>query len=225
SNERMLGRAMADEPFKELTGTVPEEWIQDAITQLNQCQQEIKWTTSPKVFIEIAILTITNKDNRKEETQNVADSEAVTRLISRLEHLEKELSALKESPAAARQQAPAQEPKRSKPRTAKNSYNIPYEKIRSVLDGAERPMLKEVQSQWASFLNKLKSTSAPAHATIQDSKPAAASDEGLVVQFKYEIHCSLFLDNRDTVESVLTSVTGKKWTIIPIPANQWQELR
>ncbi len=75
------------------------------------------------------------------------------------------------------------------------------------------------------FLSKLKSASAPAHATIQDSKPAAASQEALVVQFKYEIHCSLFLDNQETVESVLKSVTGKDWTIIPIPAHNWQELR
>ncbi|WP_090083157.1 DNA polymerase III subunit gamma/tau [Lentibacillus persicus] len=221
----ILERAMVDEPFKQLAETVSEDWIQGAITHLNQCQQEIKWTTSPKVFIEIAILTITRKNTQQEETQNAADSEAVTRLVGRLEQLEKELTALKESPAAARQPAAPAEPKRAKSRTAKNSYNIPYDKIRSVLDTAERPMLKEVQSQWASFLTKLKSTSAPAHATIQDSKPAAASEDALVVQFKYEIHCSLFLDNRETVESVLTSVSGRNWTIIPIPAKDWQELR
>lgn len=223
--EDILERAMADESFKQLAEMVSDDWIQDAITHLNQCQQEIKWTTSPKVFIEIAILTITKKDTRQGENENAADSQAVTRLVGRLEQLEKELTTLKESPAAARQPEPAPEPKRPKPRTAKNSYNIPYDKIRRVLDTAERPMLKEVQSQWASFLNKLKSTSAPAHATIQDSKPAAASEDALVVQFKYEIHCSLFLDNRETVESVLASASGRKWTIIPIPANSWQELR
>ncbi|WP_090240639.1 DNA polymerase III subunit gamma/tau [Lentibacillus halodurans] len=223
--EGILERAMADEDFKQLAGTVSEDWIQSAMTHLNQCQQEIKWTTSPKVFIEIAILTITNKGTRKEEAENPADSETVTRLAGRLEQLEKELAALKESPYPVKQQAPAPEPRRQKPRAGKNSYNIPYEKIRGVLDAAEKPMLKEVQSQWASFLDKLKSTSPPAHATIQDSKPAAASSGALVVQFKYEIHCSLFLDNQDTVESVLTSVTGRKWTIIPIPVSHWQELR
>ena len=55
----------------------------------------------------------------------------------------------------------------------------------------------------------LKKASAPAHATIQDSKPAAASNEALVVAFKYEIHCSLFLDNREMVESVISNDTGK----------------
>src|SRR5699024_11875665 len=79
-------------------------------------------------------------------------------------------------------------------------------------------------SEWASFLNQIKTTNAPAHATIQDSKPAAASDQALVVAFKYEIHCSLFLDNREMVESVLGNVVGKQLEIIPIPDNDWHEL-
>ncbi|MBP1950429.1 DNA polymerase III subunit gamma/tau [Virgibacillus litoralis] len=223
--EGILERAIIDDSFKQLAESVSIDWIQDAIMQLNQCQQEIKWTNSPKVFIEIALLTITNKDYRENESNSAADSEAITKLLSRLEYLEKELTTLKEAPANTGRQAQSNEPRRSQPRTTKNSFKVPYEKIRHVLQEAQKPALKEVQSQWASFLNKLKTTSAPAHATIQDSKPAAASDQALVVQFKYEIHCSLFMDNRETIESVLTSATGKKLTIIPIPANNWQELR
>ncbi|MFC4558524.1 DNA polymerase III subunit gamma/tau [Virgibacillus kekensis] len=223
--EGILERAIINDGFRQLADAVTADWIQDAIMHLNKCQQEIKWSNSPKVFIEIAILTITNKDNRENETNNAADSEAVTKLMGRLEHLEKELTALKTSPPAAGRQAPANEPRRPQARPGKNSYKIPFEKIRYVLQEAEKPALKEVQSQWAAFLSQLKSTSAPAHATIQDSKPAAASDKAIVVQFKYEIHCSLFLDNQETIESVLTSVIGKKLTIIPIPANNWQELR
>src|SRR5699024_9080144 len=115
--------------------------------------------------------------------------------------------------------------RRPKQRTGKNSYKIPYERIRGVLNEAEKQALKQVQSKWASFLNKLKTVNAPAHATIQDSKPAAASAESLVVAFKYEIHCSLFLDNQTTAESVLESVMGKNITIIPIPEESWTELR
>ncbi|GAB4072066.1 DNA polymerase III subunit gamma/tau [Barrientosiimonas marina] len=229
SLERILERAIADEPFEQLARDAGDAWLQEAITRLNQCQQEIKWSTSPKVFIEIAILAITNQNSQTSEADTpvtqAADTETVTKLTGRIEQLEKELTNLKEAPASAASQAPANEPKRSAPRPAKNGYKVPHEKIRRVLDAAERPILKEIQSQWASFLSQLKSTSAPAHATIQDSKPAAASSDSLVVQFKYDIHCSLFLDNRETVESVLTNVTGKKQTIIPIPAKEWQELR
>ncbi|WP_099158927.1 DNA polymerase III subunit gamma/tau [Virgibacillus ndiopensis] len=224
SLEGILERAMIDEGFKNLAENVPIEWIQEAIMQLNQCQQEIKWTNSPKVFIEIAILTITNRYNGKNEAASAVDSEAVIQLTHKLEQLEKELKALKEAPAATSQPARTEQ-RRPSPRQSKNSYKIPYEKIRNVLQEAEKPALKQVQSDWAKFLSALKATSAPAHATIQDSKPAAASDQALVVAFKYEIHCSLFLDNRETVESVLAKAVGKNLTIIPIPDNNWQELR
>src|SRR5699024_6014353 len=59
--EGMLERAVVDDQFKELAAAVSVEWIQDGIMRLNQCQQEMKWTNSPKVFIEIAILSLTNR--------------------------------------------------------------------------------------------------------------------------------------------------------------------
>lgn len=225
SLEGLLERARADESFQTLTASVSINWIQDAIMQLNQCQQEIKWTSSPKVFIEIAILTITNHYQAQETSSRSTDSDAVDKLTSKMEQLEKELRTMKQSAAASSQPAVANEPRKVQTRTTRNSYKIPFEKIRRVLSNAEKPALKSVQSQWANFLSKLKAQNAPAHATIQDSKPAAASDEALVVAFKYEIHCALFLDNRETIEAVLTGVLDKPLTIIPIPENNWTELR
>ncbi|MCM3398039.1 MULTISPECIES: DNA polymerase III subunit gamma/tau [Oceanobacillus] len=225
SLEGLLERARVDDNFLALSDSVSTSWIQDAIIQLNQCQQEIKWTNSPKVFIEIAILTITNRYHAGEQATADVDSEAVTKLMSKMSQLEKELTNLKQQPAQPVQAPAASEKRRQPARGSKNSYKIPFERIRDVLGKAEKPALKQVQSQWANFLSKLKQVNAPAHATIQDSKPAAASADSLVVAFKYEIHCSLFLDNRETVESVLTSVMDKQLTIIPIPDNDWTQLR
>lgn len=228
SLEGLLERARADESFLALADSVTTEWIQDAIMQLNQCQQEIKWTNSPKVFIEITVLTITNRYHTEEQQSTASsssvDAEIVSRLTNKMAQLEKELSSLKENPVAVAQPQ-AKEKRRQPARSSKNGYKIPIERIRDVLGHAEKPALKQVQSQWANFLSKLKTMNAPAHATIQDSKPAAASTDTLVVAFKYEIHCSLFLDNRETVESVLTSVMGKQLTIIPIPDKDWTEVR
>ncbi|MUK88103.1 DNA polymerase III subunit gamma/tau [Ornithinibacillus sp. L9] len=223
--EGILERAIIDDPFKNLATEVNDAWIQDAIMQLNQCQQEMKWTNNPKVFIEIALLTITNRYQQQDETSQSADSEAVMQLTNKLAQLEKQLENLKEVNGGSQAQAPSEPKRRAPARASKNSYKIPYEKIRMVLQEAEKTALKEVQSQWAAFLNKLKTTNAPAHATIQDSKPAAASDKALVVAFKYEIHCSLFLDNRELVESILASIINKQLTIIPIPVKDWKDLR
>lgn len=49
-------------------------------------------------------------------------------LMTKIQHLEKELNALKEAPPAAKQQPSKSEPKRSRPRSSKNGYTIPYEK-------------------------------------------------------------------------------------------------
>ncbi|MFC3041010.1 DNA polymerase III subunit gamma/tau [Virgibacillus xinjiangensis] len=220
----LLERARVDESFQSLSSAVTAEWVQEAIMQLNQCQQEIKWTNSPKVFIEIAILTITNR-YQKSQTDGVEDAEAVSRLTNKMAQLEKELNMLKENPVVSTQPAPQREQRRQPSRSMKTTYKIPYERIRDVLKEAQKQELKNIQSQWANFLNRLKTTNAPAHATIQDSKPAAASEKAVVVAFKYEIHCSLFLDNRETIESVLAAVMSKEITIIPIPENDWKEVR
>ncbi|MFD2628092.1 DNA polymerase III subunit gamma/tau [Oceanobacillus kapialis] len=225
--EGLLERARTDESFTSLAEAVSIQWVQQAIMEMNQCQQEMKWTNSPKVFIEIAILSLTNAPQQVEGPvgEKQADSEAVMKLTSKLATLEKEVAALKQNPPAAVQAAAPREQRRPQARATKNSYKIPNERIRDVLKQAEKAALKNVHGQWANFLSRLKSSNAPAHATIQDSKPVAASDQAIVVAFKYEIHCSLFLDNRETVESVLASVLSKQLTIIPIPEKNWQEIR
>ncbi|WP_156289962.1 DNA polymerase III subunit gamma/tau [Oceanobacillus salinisoli] len=225
SLEGLLERARADEAFQSLAEAVSNDWIQDAIMQLNQCQQEIKWTNSPKVFIEIALLTITNRYHDQEQKTGSIDSDAVLQMNQKISQLEKQLQQLKQNPGPAVNQPEAAKEKRRPARTGKNSYKVPYERIREVLKQAEKQALKQVQSNWADFLSRLKAMNAPAHATIQDSKPAAASDQALVVAFKYEIHCSLFLEHQETVESVLSNVLGRQLEIIAIPDNDWTELR
>lgn len=222
SLEDILERAMIDEAFIALAANISNDWIQDAIMQLNECQQEIKWTNSPKVFIEITILTITNRYQNQKEPNPAIDLEAVTTLTNRLAELEKKISTLQQAPNTP-QVSP--EVRRAPARSTRNSYQVPYEQIRHVLQEAEKPALQQAQSEWAAFLSKLKTINAPAHATIQDSKPAAASEKALVVAFRYEIHCALFLENRETIESVLADEIGKPWTIIPIPERDWQTLR
>lgn len=227
----MLERAVADDSFKQLSERVSNQWIQRSIIELNQCQQEMKWSNSPKVFIEIALLTITNygQEHRVEAGNNTtasAESEVVLQLQSKMQQLEKDIKTLKENPPASTTPSKQTTTERRRPntRSSKNSFKIPYDRIRDTLGRAEKSELKNVHAHWANFLSKLKTTNAPAHATIQDSKPAAASDDTLIVAFKYEIHCSLFLDHREMAESLLGGL-DKHRTIIPIPEQAWNEVR
>src|SRR5699024_4758934 len=161
----------------------------------------MKWTNSPKVFIEIALLQIaefTNGQASHAEAGAGIDTGAIHQLTDKLTRLEKELAELKNNPG--RSAPPRRETRQPAQRPANSTLKITYEKSRTVLAEAERSALQETTTNWATFLTQLKNTSAPAHAKIVDSKPAAASSTALVVAFKYEIHCSLYLDNKELAE-------------------------
>lgn len=224
SLDGMLDRAMINDSFKRLAKDTSANWIQHAIIELNKCQQEMKWSNSPKVFVEIAILSISDDYQKPTVENGPVESAEVKVLADRVGGLERELAELKQAQATPARTSRS-ESKKTHQRISKNSYKIPYEKVRSCLEAAEKAALKQVQSQWTTFLSRLKTASAPAHATIQDSKPVAASPDTLVAAFKYDIHCSLFLDNREIIEPILANTIGKKMTIIPIPEKDWLELR
>src|SRR5699024_3570942 len=78
---------------------------------------------------------------------------------------------------------------------------------------------------WQPFLDQLKNVNRPAHATLQSSKPVAASKQTVIVGFKYEIHCSLFLEHKQMVETIYEQVIGRHVTLIPIPLDSWMKLR
>jgi len=225
--EGLLERARVGDPFRSLSKAISSEWIEGAILEFNRCQQEMKWTNSPRVFIEIALLQISGNAlpaSSAPTAQVAVNPPEIQQLAETVARLEKQLQTLQANPPQHDSQV-QREQRRAPARPSKNSFKIPFEKIRSVLGEASKPNLKEVAGQWPGFLGQLKIASPPAHATILDSKPAAASDNALVVAFKYEIHCSLFMDNRELVEKILQQQTGKHLEIIPIPQEAWQELR
>lgn len=223
--EDYMERAVVTDVFKQLCEAVDVDWIQAAIVELTECEQQIKWTNSPKIFVEISLLTITNRyqETAGQPVVSSAPTGDFMQLTERINQLEKELATIKQAPAANTK--PAAPRRRETKRAVNKTYDIPYEKIRSVLEHAEKPALQKVQGIWTDFLNQLKAVNAPAHATIQDSKPAAASTDALVVAFKYEIHCSLFLDHKQTVESILANAMAHHLQILPIPEQDWYTLR
>lgn len=221
--EHNLERAIPDEAFRSFSTELSPNWIQQAIRELNRCQQEMKWTTSPKVFIEIAMLNMVEVNVGPAQGQPV-ESEAYDKLAKKITELEKELTDLKQK--GHESQTPSQPAKKRAPaKSGRKGYNVPYERIRQVLNEASKDDIKNIQSRWADFMEALKRTNAPAHATLLNSKPRAASSKALVLAFRYDIHCSLALEHQKTIEPLLTEFSGKPMTIIPIPEPNWQEIR
>src|SRR5699024_9556557 len=154
---------------------------------------------------------------------NAPVSEDVIQLTNRIDQLEKQLKKLvQEKPAP---QAAQPERRRAQPRASRSTYTVPYEQIRTVLDHAEKAAIERVMNNWANFTEQLKAANAQASATIVDSKPVAASNDGLILAFKYEIHCSLFSSHKELAESILANVLANHVKIIPIPEEHWLATR
>ncbi|WP_058309221.1 DNA polymerase III subunit gamma/tau [Gracilibacillus massiliensis] len=223
SLENVLERAIVDETFKEMAQKLDADWIQMAIRELNQCQQEIKWTNSPKVFIEVAILKIcSHQKNTHVEDVSIP---AVEQLNEKINQLETQLQQMKNQTSQTNQSTqPTSAPKRNVSAN-RNSYKVPFDRIRNVMNDASKPAIQKVRSQWPTFMEALKKQSAPAHATIQNSKPSAASEEVVIIAFRYEIHCSLALEHKQTIELMLSEATGQNMSFIPIPEAEWSSLR
>src|SRR5690625_7876482 len=65
----VLEMAIIDEQFKETANTLDAEWIEEASMKFNDCQQQIKWTNSPKIIIEITLLSIVSSEKKATTVQ------------------------------------------------------------------------------------------------------------------------------------------------------------
>ncbi|MDV2583280.1 DNA polymerase III subunit gamma/tau [Alkalibacillus haloalkaliphilus] len=221
--EEALVRAIPNEQFHQVRELLTSDWLEEAISILNQTQQDMKWTSSPKILVEVALLNIQEISHQSTSEQVQTTS---PELLQQIATLEKELKALKEQGVTVNNtEQPRSETNKRPAPSRQNKYKVPYEKVRQTLAEATKEDINAIKTNWASFMDGLKKTSPPAHAKLVNSQPKAASSQSLILAFKFEIHCSLIQENQEMVETVLSDYIGKRITIIPIPEEEWNPIR
>ncbi|WP_017185079.1 DNA polymerase III subunit gamma/tau [Alkalibacillus haloalkaliphilus] len=221
--EEALVRAIPNEQFHQVRELLTSDWLEEAISILNQTQQDMKWTSSPKILVEVALLNIQEISHQSTNEQVQTTS---PELLQQIATLEKELKALKEQGVSVNTtEQPKNETNKRPAPSRQNKYKVPYEKVRQTLSEATKEDINAIKTNWASFMDGLKKTSPPAHAKLVNSQPKAASSQNLILAFKFEIHCSLIQENQEMVETVLSDYIGKRITIIPIPEEEWKPIR
>ncbi len=225
--EPYLERAVVNDTFKTMTELVDEDWIQYALLQFTRCEQNIKWTNNPKVFVEITVLSVTKRYEislSEVSSEGEAASEIVEALAERMSKLENRLKELASKPS----QAVAQEqPRRPVRQSTKSSqvFRVNANDIKHVLDEAEKESIEQIRTNWESFLEQLRRSTPVVHAMLKAAKPVAASKDAAVIAFTHDIHCKLIQDHLEVVGSTLSTVQGKPYHIIVIPEDQWQDER
>src|SRR5699024_11608132 len=95
--------------LEQLDNRIDTDWIQNAMMEFTSCEQQIKWTNCPKLFVEVALIAIASQQHTEAASDiqgldqapitNAADDEQVQQLMSRIDALEKTLSKLSNAQA------------------------------------------------------------------------------------------------------------------------------
>ena len=222
--EESLERVTPDGEFQSLAGDTSQGDIYQLIHLLSKTQQEMRWTNHPKIFLEVALVKLCHH----ESSPAVNNQPDYTELKQRISQLEHEIQELKEHGVTRVEESQPQTQRKTN-RTARKGFAAPVGKINEILKHATKQDLLAIKSRWAEIIERLTSNQMRSQAALlKEAEPVAASDQALVIKFKYEIHCQMAMDNAKFIETMTTIVDnliGKRVQVTGVPEEQWQQIR
>lgn len=224
--EESLERVMLDEEFKTLAEDINPDEIYQLINMLSKTQQEMRFTNHPKIFLEVAVVKLCQLET---SVSSAVDSPAVEQLMQRINQLETEISELKQHGIKMTEEEHQPAVQKRPQRTARRGFQAPAGRINEILKSATKQDLQAVKSRWAELIEALTANQMRSQAALlKEAEPAAASNQALIIKFKYEIHCQMAMDNDkfvETISSILQKLTGKRMTVTGVPEEQWLSIR
>ncbi|MGV4968573.1 DNA polymerase III subunit gamma/tau [Priestia aryabhattai] len=224
-NAYLLEKAAVNEEFKELSSKMDSAFIYKVIAELNQTQQEMKWSNHPRVLLEVALVKLAQSSTKQESSLPYQD------ILQKMNQMEAELQQLKEKGIQVdHTAAQAAQTEKKQTRQSRSQYKTPVGKVNEVLKNATRQNLETIKRSWAQVLDTLKQQNKASHAALlSNSEPVASSDQSFILKFKYEIHCKMASENnnnvRDNLENILYTLIGSKREMVAIPESEWDKVR
>ena len=211
----MIGRS---EAFVEFAKEVEEAFLYRFMDALNQTQQEMRFTTKPTISLEVFTIKMAQPVVAVAGQAAPANQEYVS-------HLEQQLQSLQQQMSQLLQGQGVEAPKRvSTPQAKASTYKPNIGEVYKVLDAATRKDLIFIRELWGDLLQMLSTTQ---RALLKASEPVAASPNGFVLKFDYEILCQRAQESVELHEDIarhcqtlaqypgnFVSVTGEQWVQI-----------
>ncbi|WP_442597313.1 DNA polymerase III subunit gamma/tau [Neobacillus sp. D3-1R] len=224
--EETFERVMLDNEFQTLADQVASTQIYQLIDILNKTQQEMRWTNHPRIFLEVAIVKLTQTE-AKEAGGHTSDE--VGQLIAKVNQLEKELKFLKENGSVMQQESAQPTQPKAPQRAGRKGFQAPVGRINEILKYATKQDLQQIKGQWGQLIAKLIQNQMRSQAALlNDAEPVAASGDSVIIKFKYEIHCQMAMENSRFIEAIshtIHELTNKMVSIVGVPEDQWVSIR
>lgn len=219
------------ESFHQLAKELAPETIFQWIEILSKAQNELRFVTNPTIYLEVAIVKLSEPTqtprlsvgSQAMSASPAMDSQEVQQLKQQIQALQKEVSQLKQNKGSTPTE---NKPKRSTTSQSTVQYRIPKVQVFEVLSKATREDLQAVNQVWEELMQHLQVTQ---RALLHASKVQAASPDGLVISFGYEILCNkaandqTLLNDMQNYLSLLIKDYSPK--LVFIPSDSWSQLR
>ncbi|MBM6616009.1 DNA polymerase III subunit gamma/tau [Desemzia sp. RIT804] len=229
----ILESAHVDESFVALSQAVDSQVLYEVISTLNETQREMRLTSHADVYIEVATVKLTQLRVAPTAAASLAGqaltaSPEVTADSPRMSELEAELMQMKkkmQEMMANGSVQPAEKAKKKTQAPTKGAFKPNSTAIYKVLEIATKDDLVQLKDVWPDLLNMLSVTQ---RAVMKASTPVAASPNGLIVSFEYDILCQKATNDNELIEAVseyLRRLIGHSPQMICVPAEQWPTIR
>ena len=212
----MIGRS---EAFVEFAKEVEEAFLYRFMDALNQTQQEMRFTTKPTISLEVFTIKMAQSVVAVAQQVDTANQEYVSQLEQQLQSLQQQMSQLLQVQGVV-----APKKATSTPQAKASTYKPNIGEVYKVLDAATRKDLIFIRELWGDLLQMLSTTQ---RALLKASEPVAASSNGFVLKFDYEILCQRAQESAELHEDIarycqtlaqypgnFVSVTGEQWVQI-----------
>ena len=212
----MIGRS---EAFVEFAKEVEEAFLYRFMDALNQTQQEMRFTTKPTISLEVFTIKMAQPVVAVAQQAAPTNQEYISQLEQQLQSLQQQMSQLLQGQGVV-----APKKATSTPQAKASTYKPNIGEVYKVLDAATRKDLIFIRELWGDLLQMLSTTQ---RALLKASEPVAASPNGFVLKFDYEILCQRAQESVELHEDIarhcqtlaqypgnFVSVTGEQWVQI-----------
>ncbi|WP_423188585.1 DNA polymerase III subunit gamma/tau [Alkalibacterium sp. f15] len=227
--DTLLKMSKVDDGFNKLIEAADPEKIYDVIRIMNQTQLEMRTSTHAEVYLEVATVRLSQVSTPRVAAtatvqKDTSDSQEIRSLKNKLSQMQKAIEQMQQTAPNTEGNAAPKRPTTRK-KAGQTAFKVDTHQVFGILEHATRDDLAKLKDVWVDLINALSSSQ---KAIMNTSKPVAASPQGLVVTFDYDILCERAANDTfliDAVGDYLEKVIGCRAELATVPSGKWLEVR
>ena len=215
-----LEKSLLDDQFKILSENFKPEQIYHMIDVLNSTQQQLRMTNHPEIYLEVATVRLSETTTQQVTAAPAqAENPQFEKLTAKVKQLSDQLKRVEANGGTI------PPPTGTRKHVKAKANHVNRKAIYPILGAATKQDLTNLKDVWPNLLGLLSITK---RAMMKVSEPVAASPNGVIVSFDYDIYVERAMNDAalmTELESGLQKLTGKQPKIVLVQSDVWPTIR